>query len=146
MVVGQQWNRRDKECRQIAGHFDGHCNAAVRCYPHRHMEHIQGYTGSHWMMPSGKCLRCIAPVATMVIKIGGKHKKNTNKTHLLASNCGINQSLVVYENFIPQNGSSTQLFYATNCVKMWDAMIGIEEIADISSYQTLPADKNQKSY
>ena len=82
----------------------------------------------------------------MVIKIGGKDTTNINKTHLLASNCGINQSLVVYENFIPQNGSSTQLFNATNCVKMRDATIGIEELADISSYQTLSADKNQKSY
>jgi len=86
MVVGQQRNRRDKECRQIAGHFDGHGDAAVRCYAHHPMEHIQGYTRSHWMTPFGKCLRCIAPADAMVIKIGGKDATNTNKTHLLASN------------------------------------------------------------
>jgi hypothetical protein len=29
---------------------------------------------------------------------------------------------------------------------MSDTTIGAEELADISSYQTLPADKNSKSY
>jgi hypothetical protein len=30
------------------------------------MEHIQGFTRSHWMPSSGKCLRHIAPAAAMV--------------------------------------------------------------------------------
>jgi hypothetical protein len=30
------------------------------------MEHIQGFTRNHWMLPSGNCLRCIAPTAAMV--------------------------------------------------------------------------------
>jgi hypothetical protein len=30
------------------------------------MERIQGFTISHWMPPSGECLRRIAPTATMV--------------------------------------------------------------------------------
>jgi hypothetical protein len=30
------------------------------------MEHIQGFTISHWMPPSGKCLRRITPTAAMV--------------------------------------------------------------------------------
>jgi len=30
------------------------------------MEHIHGFTRSHWMPPSGKCLRRIAPAAAMV--------------------------------------------------------------------------------
>jgi hypothetical protein len=68
------------------------------------MEHIQGYTGSHGMLPSGKCLRHIALAAAIVIQFGGKHK-NTNKTQGLASNYGTNQSLVVYD---PQPGTSTQ--------------------------------------
>jgi hypothetical protein len=33
---------------------------------HHLIEHIQGFTWSHWMPPSGKCLRCVAPAATMV--------------------------------------------------------------------------------
>jgi hypothetical protein len=47
------------------------------------------------MPPLGKCLRTTG--ATMVIQIGGKHK-NTNKTQLLASNYGANQSLIVSDN------------------------------------------------
>ena len=65
----------------------------------------------------GECLRCIAPAAAMVIEIGGKHK-NTNRIQLLASNNGTNQSLVVLENSIPQNGPSTQLINAKSFVKM----------------------------
>jgi hypothetical protein len=30
------------------------------------MEHIQGFTRSHWMPPSGECLRPIAPAAIVV--------------------------------------------------------------------------------
>jgi hypothetical protein len=35
---------------------------------------------------------------------------------------------------------------ATSCINMRESMIRAEELADISSYQTLPADKNSKSY
>jgi hypothetical protein len=30
------------------------------------MEHIQGFTRSHWMPPLGECLRRIVPTANMV--------------------------------------------------------------------------------
>jgi hypothetical protein len=63
---GQQQNRRDKKCRQINDNSDGHGNALVRRGAHHLMEHIQGFTRSHWMPPSGKCLRRIAPTAAMV--------------------------------------------------------------------------------
>ena len=114
---GQQRNRRDKKCRQIDDDFDDHADAAVRRGAHRLIEHIQGFTQSHWMLPLGEGLMRIALAAAKVIKIGGKHK-NTNKTQLLASNYGTNQSLVVYEKFIPQNGPSTQLIDVTHCVKV----------------------------
>ncbi len=71
-----------------------------------------------------------------------ENTQNTNKKLFLASDYGTNQSLVVYENFIPPKGPSTQLIDATSCVKMCNAMIGAEELVDISSYQTLSADKN----
>jgi len=51
------------------------------------MEHIQGFTRSHWMLPSGECLCRIAPVAIMVDEFV-ETTQNTNKTHLLASNYG----------------------------------------------------------
>jgi hypothetical protein len=31
------------------------------------MEHIQGFTRSHWMPPSGECLRHIAPAAAIMV-------------------------------------------------------------------------------
>jgi hypothetical protein len=57
---------RDKKCRQIDDNFDGHGDALVRRGAHRLMEHIQGFTRSHWMPPSGECMRRIAPTAAMV--------------------------------------------------------------------------------
>jgi hypothetical protein len=33
---------------------------------HRPIKHIHGFTRSHWMPPSGECLRRIAPAAAMV--------------------------------------------------------------------------------
>ena len=65
---GQQRNCRDKKCRQIDDDFRGHGDAAVRRGVHRPMEHIQGFTRSHWMPPSDGCLRRIAPTAAMVDK------------------------------------------------------------------------------
>jgi len=52
---------------------------------HRPVEHVQGFTGSHWMPLSGECLCCIAPAAAMVNEFVIT-TKNTNKTQLLASN------------------------------------------------------------
>ena len=63
---GQQQIDDNKKCRQIAGDFDSHGDAAVRREVHCPMEHIPGFTQSHWMPPSGECLRRIAPAAAMV--------------------------------------------------------------------------------
>jgi hypothetical protein len=140
-VVGDNGIDDDKKCRESAGDFDHHADAAVQCRAHRPMEHIPGFTRSYYLPPFGKCLRCIAPAAAMVDKYI-ENTQNTNKKLFLASNYGTNQSLVVYENFIPPKGPSTQLNDVTSCVKMCNATIGAEELADISSYQTLSADKN----
>jgi len=82
---GQQRIRRDKKCRQIDDDFGGHGDAAVRRGVHRPMEHIQGFTRSQWMPPSGECLRRIALAATMVNEFV-ETTQNTNKTQLLPSN------------------------------------------------------------
>ncbi len=110
----------NKECRQIAGNFYHHADATVQCGMHCPMEHIQGFTRSHWMLPTGKCLRRIVPAAVMVHKFV-ENTQNTNKKRFSASNLRHNQSLVVCENFIPQNGPSTQLINATSCIKMCGA-------------------------
>jgi len=79
------------------------------------MEHIQGFTRSQWMPPSGECLRCIAPAAVMVDEFV-ETTQNTKKTPLLPSNYGTFQALVISENFIPQNRPSTQLIDAMSFV------------------------------
>jgi hypothetical protein len=78
---GRQQIDRNKKCRQLDGNFDCHGNAAVRCGVYRPMEHIRGFTGSHWMPPSVECLRHIAPTAAMV-KEFELNTENINKTQL----------------------------------------------------------------
>ncbi len=135
----------DKKCRQIAGDFDHHADAAVQCRVHHPMEHIQGFTRSHLMLPLGECLRRIAPAAVMVHEFV-ENTQNTNKKLFSASNLRYNQPLVVCENLIPQDGPSTQIINATSCVKMNDAAIVAEELSYTLSYQTLSTDENLKSY
>jgi hypothetical protein len=66
-VVGDNGIEDNKKCREIAGDFDHRADTAVRCGAHRPIEHIPGFTRSHWMLPSIKCLRRIAPAAAKVI-------------------------------------------------------------------------------
>jgi len=69
----------------IAGNFNHHADAAVQYRAQCTMEHIPGFTRSHSMLPSGKCLRHIAPEAAMVDKFV-ETTQNTSKTQILASN------------------------------------------------------------
>jgi hypothetical protein len=48
------------------------------------MDHIWGFTRSHWMQPLGECLRRIAPSVAMVNKFV-ETTQNTNKKLFLAS-------------------------------------------------------------
>jgi hypothetical protein len=84
---GQQQIGDNKKCRQITGDFDCHANAAVQCGAHCPIEHVQGFSWSHCMPPSGECLHRIAPAAVMVDKFA-ETTLNTNKTQLLPSNYG----------------------------------------------------------
>jgi hypothetical protein len=70
---------KSRTTKNAGSYFDGHADAAVRCGTHRPMEHIPGFTRSHWMLPSGKCLHSIAPAATKVINFGCKHKSITKR-------------------------------------------------------------------
>ncbi len=74
-----------KNVGRIAGDFDCHADAAVRRGAHCPMEHNQGFTGSHCMPPSGKCLHRIALAATMVNEFV-ETTQSTNKTQFLAGN------------------------------------------------------------
>jgi hypothetical protein len=54
------------KCTSVAGHFDGHAEALKGYMWHRLMQHVQGYSQSHWMPPSGNYLLSIAPAASRV--------------------------------------------------------------------------------
>jgi hypothetical protein len=65
-----------------AGNFNGHADAVVQCGTQRPMEHILGFTRSHWMPPLGKYLHRIALSAAMVDELGAKHKTLKNLFYL----------------------------------------------------------------
>jgi hypothetical protein len=50
-------------CSSIVGSFDGNGGPPVQYKVHRPMQHVQGYSGSHWMPASGNYLLHITPAA-----------------------------------------------------------------------------------
>ena len=143
MVVAN--NKIDaKKSRQTDNDFDDHADAAVPCGAHRLMKFIQGFTWSHWMPPSGEFLHRIAMAAAMVDDFGWKHKTLTKNDFLLATY--VRPKPKPGDNFGTRSGPFTHLINTTSFINMWDAMIGAEELANISSYQTLWGDKKYKNY
>jgi hypothetical protein len=51
------------KCNSSTGRFDGHSGAPEQYRWHCLMRHVQGYSRSHWMLPLGNYLLCIAPAA-----------------------------------------------------------------------------------
>jgi hypothetical protein len=47
----------------VIGPFDGHGSAPEQYRWHCPMQHVQGYSGSHWTLPPGNYLLCITPAA-----------------------------------------------------------------------------------
>ena len=66
MVLANNQIDNNKSYTSIAGNFDPHADASVRCGAHQPMGHILGFIRSHWITPSGKSLHRIAPTAIMV--------------------------------------------------------------------------------
>ena len=62
----QKMTAATNKCTYVAGHFDGHAEALKRYIRHRPMQHVQGYSGSHWMPPLSNYSLCITPVAARV--------------------------------------------------------------------------------
>ncbi len=42
-----------KECTSDTGHFDSHSGVPEQYRLHHPMQHVQGYSRSHWMLPMG---------------------------------------------------------------------------------------------
>jgi hypothetical protein len=45
-------------CSTALGHFNGHGGLLVQYEAHLPMQHVQGYSGSHWTPASGNYLLC----------------------------------------------------------------------------------------
>ena len=78
MVMGNNRINDDNKYTSNTGNLDHHANVAVRCGAHCSMKHILGFTRSHWMPPSGKCLHHIAPAVAMDDKFVENTKTQTN--------------------------------------------------------------------
>jgi hypothetical protein len=55
------------KCTLSTGHFDGHGGAPEQYRWHCPMQHVQGYSGSHWTPASGNYSLRIAPAAARAI-------------------------------------------------------------------------------
>ncbi len=66
-------NIDDDECMiSVVGRLDGHGSAPGQYRGHCPMQHVQGYSGSHWTPASGNYSLRIAPVAARA-KANGIH-------------------------------------------------------------------------
>jgi hypothetical protein len=63
------------ECTSPTGHFDGHSGAPEQYRWHHPMRHVQGYSRSHWTLPSGDYSLRITPAAARATA----NKTTTNK-------------------------------------------------------------------
>jgi hypothetical protein len=66
------------KCTSITAHFNGIADTPVLCSVHCPMQHVQGYSGSHWMPPSGNYSLCIDLEATRATANKTTMKKCTN--------------------------------------------------------------------
>jgi hypothetical protein len=75
--MGDKEINDNKKYTLNAGNYDCRVDVAVRCWAHRPMDHIPGFTRSNWMLPSGECSHRITTAAAMVEDFGRKHKTLT---------------------------------------------------------------------
>ena len=50
-------------CTSVAANFDGLADMLVLCSVHHPMQHVQGYSRSHWTPALGDYFLCITPAA-----------------------------------------------------------------------------------
>jgi hypothetical protein len=51
------------KCTSVAARFEGLANVPEKYRRHCFMQHVQSYSGSHWMLALGNYLLRIAPAA-----------------------------------------------------------------------------------
>ncbi len=69
------------KCTLSAVRFDGHGGLPVQYEVHHPMQHVQGYSGSHWTLPLGDYSLCIAPEAARATGKQTTINKCTKKGH-----------------------------------------------------------------
>jgi hypothetical protein len=79
------------KCTSSGCHFDGHGSLLVQYKAHCPMQHVQGYSGSHWTPPSSDFLLCIALEAT---RATGKERMMNKYTYFAGHFDGHGYSLV----------------------------------------------------
>ncbi len=98
MLVGNKRIGNNKKCRLFAGDFDCHADAAVQCEAYCPMKHIQA------SLEATGCRHRASACAVSPRLPPWSRISNKTKT------------LLKSENFIPKDGSSTQLIDATSFV------------------------------
>jgi hypothetical protein len=66
-------------CTSVAANFDGLADMLVLCSVHHPMQHVQGYSRSHWMLPLGNYSLRFAPEAAGMTA----NKQKDEKMHQL---------------------------------------------------------------
>jgi len=80
VVVAINKSTPTKKGKSNAGNFEHHEDTAVQCGVDCPMDHIRGFTRSHWLPTFGECLSHIVLAAAMVNKFVAKHKTLPNTT------------------------------------------------------------------
>ena len=116
----------NKKCRQIAGNLNCHTDASVQRGAHRPIQHVQGFTLSHWMPPSGECLHLIAPLNAVIGPVFTPYRPSGRHGHRFwrkKLSCGVVKLLFEASVKKARNGPSTQLIKVTSCVVRSNATI-----------------------
>jgi hypothetical protein len=84
LVLGYDYSKQKKavganKCTLSAGHFDGLGGAPEQYRWHQPMQHVQGYSGSHWTPASGGYLLRITPAGARTTGIQTTINKYTCK-------------------------------------------------------------------
>ena len=115
------------------------CNAGCIAQWSTSQASLEATGCQHWMSTCATLPRQ-PPWLTSLLQ-NTKHYQKTMFSWLTYGRPQIQKS----STFGTRNGPSTQLINAMSCEKMQDALIKAEKLADISSYQTLSANRNLKS-
>ena len=103
-----------RECASVTGYYDGYAKAMKWYMRHCPMQHVQGYTWSHWTLPFGNYSLRFAPAAT---------RATANKTVMwnVPTLLAISMAMAV------------RLYY-TVCITRWRRFMAFLKATKVSTY------------